>query len=130
MKRVDYTSFQTCGWMYSGVVKTEARFFLLIEASSGFPTCPNTLFLIFLPRQSTVSAVMFNPSERHMVAAAVIVCGVMAALVVAASVLFFVRRHSRAKAKLPPYSSQDTEAKDYEVSVACCSRTSYRLLKL
>ncbi|XP_050691832.1 uncharacterized protein LOC126983235 isoform X2 [Eriocheir sinensis] len=65
-------------------------------------------------QKSTVSAVVFNPAERHMVAAAVIVCGVMAALVVAAGTLFFVRRHARAKAKLPPYSSQDTEAKDYE----------------
>ena len=67
-----------------------------------------------------MSAVIFNPAEKHMVAAAVIVCGVMAALVVAASALFLVRRHSRGKPKLPPYSSQDTEAKDYEVRESMC----------
>lgn len=65
--------------------------------------------------KTAMSAMVFSPVEKHILAAAAIVCGVMAALVVAASVLYFLRRHAKSKAKLQGLTAHDTEAsKDYQ----------------
>jgi len=65
--------------------------------------------------QSSISAVVFSSGEARILAAAAIVCGVMAALLVAASVLYFLRRHHKTKAKLQGLTTHDTEAsKDYQ----------------
>ncbi|KAL7638394.1 UNVERIFIED_CONTAM: hypothetical protein RMT77_010964 [Armadillidium vulgare] len=65
--------------------------------------------------KSAISAVVYSSGDRQMLAIAAIVCGVCAALLVAATTLFFLRRHSRSKAKLQGIAAHDTEAsKDYQ----------------
>ncbi|XP_069996312.1 uncharacterized protein IA-2 isoform X6 [Penaeus vannamei] len=68
-----------------------------------------------IEHQSAMSVPVFSPSENHILAAAAIVCGVMAALLVGATVLFFLRRHAKSRAKLQGLTAHDTEAsKDYQ----------------
>ncbi|XP_047490918.1 uncharacterized protein LOC125040410 [Penaeus chinensis] len=65
--------------------------------------------------KSAMSVPVFSPSENHILAAVAIVCGVMAALLVGATVLFFLRRHAKSRAKLQGLTAHDTEAsKDYQ----------------
>ncbi|XP_076046373.1 tyrosine phosphatase IA-2 isoform X2 [Oratosquilla oratoria] len=65
--------------------------------------------------KTQMSAVVFSTREGEILTAAAIVCGVMAALLVAATVLYFLRRHARSKAKLQGLTAHDTESsKDYE----------------
>ena len=50
-----------------------------------------------------------------MFAAAAIVCGLCAALLVTATVLFFLRQNARSKAKLQGLSDDTEASKDYQV---------------
>merc|ERR1719187_2582941 len=60
-----------------------------------------------------MSAVVFSSSERRILAAAAIVCGSMAALLVGASVLYALRGHARTRAKLMGLGDSEP-AKDYQ----------------
>jgi hypothetical protein len=58
-----------------------------------------------------------GPGSKHeLYVAAFLVCGVIAAVLISAAVLFVIRRHARSKEKLLDLNDADTEAsKDYQV---------------
>lgn len=57
-------------------------------------------------------------TEHELYVATFLLCGVIAAVLIAASALFVIRRHARSREKLQNLTAPDTEAsKDYQVGL-------------
>jgi Flp pilus assembly protein TadB len=75
--------------------------------------------MLYFQQTKLPTVLRSNPDTEHeLYVATFLLCGVIAAVLIAAAALYVIRRHARSREKLQNLTAPDTEAsKDYQVGL-------------